>query len=226
MSNEILRVQNVSKSFSSGQERLEIIKNISFTIEEKTKVCITGSSGCGKSTFLNLIGGLDLADSGEIFAGEFAVHNLNEKKASKYRNEFLGLIFQFHYLLKDFSALENVMMPALIKGKNKNEIKERAEMLLNDVKLSERAEHFPYQLSGGERQRVAVARALMNNPKLILADEPTGNLDPTNARIVQELLFSIVDQHDTTLLLVTHDMNIAQRADLHYTLEGGELIAV
>lgn len=226
MSKPILAVNNLSKSFFSGEEKLDILKHISLTVEEQTKVCITGTSGCGKSTFLNLIGGLDSADSGEITAGEYSVHNLDEKKASAYRNHFLGLIFQFHYLLKDFTALENVMMPALISGHDKQKSQARAAALLSDVKLEQRQQHFPYQLSGGERQRVAVARALMNEPKIILADEPTGNLDPANAIIVQDILFSMVEHYKTTLLLVTHDIKVASRADICYNLQSGDLVAV
>ena len=135
----------------------------------------------------------------------------------------MGLVFQFHYLLKDFTALENVMLPALIAGRSKKEIKEKALSLLEDVKLAERKNHFPSQLSGGERQRVAVARSLINSPSLILADEPTGNLDPANAETVQNLLFSVVDKHKKTLVLVTHDQNIASMTDISYKLYKGNL---
>ena len=184
---------------------------------------ITGESGAGKSTLLNIIAGLDSFNSGEIYAKDYEVHKLNEEDLSNYRMHYLGLIFQFHYLLKDFTALENVMLSALIAGEKKNEAKIRAMELLEDVKLSNRLNHYPSQLSGGERQRVAVARALINSPNLILADEPTGNLDKNNAQLVKELLFSVVDKHKKSLILVTHDTDIAKSADVWCVLEAGKL---
>ncbi len=223
MNNSIISVSHLTKSFVSANEKLVILDDLNFNIEDKKKVSIVGESGSGKSTFLNVLGGLESFDEGEIFAGDFALHNLYEKSLTNYRSLFLGLVFQFHYLLKDFTALENVMLPGLIAGKSKKEIKEKALMLLDDVKLVDRQSHFPTQLSGGERQRVAVARSLINEPSLLLADEPTGNLDPENAKIVQELLFSVVDKHKKTLLIVTHDLNIASMTDESYKLVSGKL---
>ena len=209
MSKDIVLISGLTKTFSSASEKLVIFDKLNFSIEEGKKISITGESGSGKSTFLNILGGLESADSGEIIAGSYKVHSLDEKSLTEYRSSFLGLVFQFHYLLKDFTALENVMLPALIAGRSKKEIKEKALSLLEDVKLAERKNHFPSQLSGGERQRVAVARSLINSPSLILADEPTGNLDPANAETVQNLLFSVVDKHKKTLVLVTHDQNLS-----------------
>ncbi len=223
MSRDIVLISGLTKTFSSASEKLVIFDKLNFSIEEGKKISITGESGSGKSTFLNILGGLESADSGEIIAGSYKVHSLDEKSLTEYRSSFLGLVFQFHYLLKDFTALENVMLPALIAGRSKKEIKEKALSLLEDVKLAERKNHFPSQLSGGERQRVAVARSLINSPSLILADEPTGNLDPANAETVQNLLFSVVDKHKKTLVLVTHDQNIASMTDISYKLYKGSL---
>ena len=223
MSKDIVLISGLTKTFSSASEKLVIFDKLNFSIEEGKKISITGESGSGKSTFLNILGGLESADSGEIIAGSYKVHSLDEKSLTEYRSSFLGLVFQFHYLLKDFTALENVMLPALIAGRSKKEIKEKALSLLEDVKLAERKNHFPSQLSGGERQRVAVARSLINSPSLILADEPTGNLDPANAETVQNLLFSVVDKHKKTLVLVTHDQNIASMTDMSYKLYKGSL---
>ena len=223
MSRDIVLISGLTKTFSSASEKLVIFNKLNFSIEEGKKISITGESGSGKSTFLNILGGLESADSGEIIAGSYKVHSLDEKSLTEYRRSFLGLVFQFHYLLKDFTALENVMLPALIAGRSKKEIKEKALSLLDDVKLAERKNHFPSQLSGGERQRVAVARSLINSPSLILADEPTGNLDPANAETVQNLLFSVVDKHKKTLVLVTHDQNIASMTDISYKLYKGNL---
>ena len=223
MSKDIVLISGLTKTFSSASEKLVIFDKLNFSIEEGKKISITGESGSGKSTFLNILGGLESADSGEIIAGAYKVHSLDEKSLTEYRSSFLGLVFQFHYLLKDFTALENVMLPALIAGRSKKEIKEKALSLLEDVKLAERKNHFPSQLSGGERQRVAVARSLINSPSLILADEPTGNLDPANAETVQNLLFSVVDKHKKTLVLVTHDQNIASMTDISYKLYKGSL---
>lgn len=223
MSKDIVLISSLTKTFSSASEKLVIFDKLNFSIEEGKKISITGESGSGKSTFLNILGGLESADSGEIIAGSYKVHSLDEKSLTEYRSSFLGLVFQFHYLLKDFTALENVMLPALIAGRSKKEIKEKALSLLEDVKLAERKNHFSSQLSGGERQRVAVARSLINSPSLILADEPTGNLDPANAETVQNLLFSVVDKHKKTLVLVTHDQNIASMTDISYKLYKGNL---
>ena len=223
MSKDIVLISGLTKTFSSASEKLVIFDKLNFSIEEGKKISITGESGSGKSTFLNILGGLESADSGEIIAGSYKVHSLDEKSLTEYRSSFLGLVFQFHYLLKDFTALENVMLPALIAGRSKKEIKEKALSLLEDVKLAERKNHFPSQLSGGERQRVAVARSLINSPSLILADEPTGNLDPANAETVQNLLFSVVDKHKKTLVFVTHDQNIASMTDISYKLYKGNL---
>ena len=223
MSEIIVSVKNLEKTYKSEGESLTILKDLSLEIEKGKKITIVGESGSGKSTFLNIIGGLDNASSGQIQCGKYRLSELGEKKLSEYRMHFLGLIFQFHYLLKDFTALENVFLPSLMAGVNKSEAVQKAESLLVDVGLEKRFHHLPSQLSGGERQRVAVARSLMNDPELILADEPTGNLDPQNAAMIGNLLFSMVDKYKKTLLLVTHDVHLARKGDLCYSIKNGKL---
>ena len=223
MNEKILFISNLVKKFEANNENIIILDNLNFEIIKPQKIIITGESGSGKSTLLNIIAGLDSFNEGELYAGEYIVHNLEETKLSEYRSKYLGLIFQFHYLLKDFTALENVMLPSLIKGTNKREAKEKAIMLLEEVKLQNRINHYPCELSGGERQRVAVARSLINEPYLILADEPTGNLDKDNAILVRDLLFSVVEKHKKTLILVTHDIEIAKSGDIWFQLQNGKL---
>ena len=227
MSN-ILTIKNLEKIYETDSEKLTVLKDLNLNVEEGSKIAIVGESGSGKSTLLNIIAGIDNVTSGTVIAGtsetgEWNVTALNEAKMSEYRSSFIGLIFQFHYLLKDFTALENVYMPALIEKKKKKEAIERASGLLEDVGVSERMNHLPSQLSGGERQRVASARALINDPKLILADEPTGNLDPANAEKIGSLLFSMADKYKKTLILVTHDMNLAANGDKQLRIVEGRL---
>ena len=228
MSKTILTIKNLEKVYVTDSEKLQVLKGLNLTVEEGSKLAVVGESGSGKSTLLNIIAGIDNVTSGSVIAGnkecgEWEVTNLSEARMSEYRSHFIGLIFQFHYLLKDFTALENVYMPALIAGQSKKEAIERAKELLSDVGLADRAEHLPSQLSGGERQRVAVARALINNPRLILADEPTGNLDPTNAVKIGQLLFSMADKYKKTLILVTHDMTLASKGDKQLKIVEGKL---
>ena len=223
MSETVVSVKSLEKTYKTESETLTILKNLNLEIEKGKKICIVGESGSGKSTFLNIIGGLDNATNGSVNCGGYELSRLDEKKLSEYRSHFLGLIFQFHYLLKDFTALENVFLPSLMAGVPKSKAVEKAKQLLRDVGLENRMDHLPSQLSGGERQRVAVARSLMNDPHLILADEPTGNLDPENALMIGELLFSVVDKYKKTLLLVTHDMKLAKKGDLCYSIRNGAL---
>jgi len=224
MSNILVRAENLVKNYVSGTETLHILKGINLSIEEGMSAAITGQSGSGKSTLLNILGGLDRADKGSVFIGNDDITNLPEKEMSAYRSKRMGFIFQFHYLLKDFTALENIMIPAYIAGMKKKDAKERARALLADVKLEERGGHFPSQLSGGERQRVAVARSMVNDPALILADEPTGNLDPANSEMVSELLYAAAQKRGKTLIVVTHDEKAAARAGVRLVLEDGLLI--
>jgi lipoprotein-releasing system ATP-binding protein len=221
MSEKLLELRSLSKNYPSGNEELCILKALDWELDEGIRVVISGESGSGKSTLLNIIGGLDKASSGSVRVGSLQLDMLDEKALTAYRRNFVGFIFQFHYLLKDFTALENVMLPAFVGGLPRKAALERARSLLSDVRLDARAGHFPSQLSGGERQRVAVARALVNDPKLILADEPTGNLDPANSAHVAELLFELAKKHGKTLVVVTHDERVAARGDIRVHLEAG-----
>lgn len=223
MSDIVVSVKSLEKTYKTESENLTILRDLNLEIEKGKKITIVGESGSGKSTFLNIIGGLDNPTKGSVRCGGYELTNLEAAKLSEYRSHFLGLIFQFHYLLKDFTALENAFLPSIMAGVPKKEAAEKARQLLRDVGLENRIDHLPSQLSGGERQRVAVARALMNDPDLILADEPTGNLDPENAKMIGDLLFSVVDKYKKTLLLVTHDMNLAKKGDLCYSIKKGRL---
>lgn len=221
--NSIVKIEKLEKKYITESENLTILQDLNLDVAESSKVVIVGESGSGKSTLLNIIGGIDKVTSGSVIAGKWEVSKLSETQLSEYRSSYLGLIFQFHYLLKDFTALENVYMPSLIAGTSKKEAIQKAEQLLFDVGVIDRKNHLPSELSGGERQRVAVARALINEPKLILADEPTGNLDPLNASKIGDLLFSMVDKYKKTLILVTHDMNLATKGDIQYRIVEGRL---
>lgn len=221
--NKILTVKNLEKTYKTDIETLTVLKNLNFEALEGSKTAIVGESGSGKSTLLNIIGSIDTATGGTVQAGTWNLTSLSEREKSEYRSSFLGLVFQFHYLLKDFTALENVFMPAFMAGVPRKTAEEKARALLEDVGLSKRISHLPSELSGGERQRVAVARALINDPPLILADEPTGNLDPANAVLISELLFSMADKYKKTLILVTHDLKIAEKCADRYTIADGRL---
>ncbi len=205
----LLTMANVNKSYSHGGQEQVVLNNLSLTVRAGSLVAITGESGSGKSTLLNMIAGLDRADSGCIMLGDFDVTQASESRLAHYRNQQLGFVFQFHFLLDDFTVLENIAMPALIAGSSHKVAKHHAQTLLNAVQLSDKAQKFPSQLSGGERQRVAVARALMNHPQVLLADEPTGSLDAKNAAMVIELLLRLTRENGATLLMVTHDSALA-----------------
>ena len=224
--NNIITINQLEKTYVSKGETLTILKDLSLLVPEGQKVIVVGESGSGKSTLLNIIAGIDSATKGTVIAGDWKISDLKEKDLTDYRANFLGLVFQFHYLLKDFTALENVFLPAYMKGLGKKTAIEKAKVLLEDVGLADRMTHLPNELSGGERQRVAVARALINDPKLILADEPTGNLDPANATMISDLLFSMVEKHKKTLILVTHDSKIAKKGDVCYSIKDGKLVTL
>ncbi|MDR1072871.1 MAG: ABC transporter ATP-binding protein [Treponema sp.] len=220
---DIVKVENLVKNYASGAETLHILRGVSFSLENSASLAITGQSGSGKSTLLNILGGLDKSDSGSVVMAGMEITGLSEKKLSIYRSRQVGFIFQFHYLLKDFTALENVMLPAYMFGMKKKAAFERARALLSDMRLDDRIGHYPSQLSGGERQRVAVARSLVNDPAIILADEPTGNLDPDNSDMIAEMLYATSRKRGKTLIVVTHDEKVAGAAQCHYTLEAGAL---
>ncbi|MCQ2241086.1 ABC transporter ATP-binding protein [Treponema sp.] len=220
----ILSLKNIEKTYVSSGETLTIIKDLSLDLERGKKCVIVGKSGSGKSTLLNIIGGLDSVTKGTVLVNGQDVSRMNEKQVTEFRKKVLGLVFQFHYLLKDFTAVENIFLPSYMAGVPKKEAMEKALSLLDEVGLSDRKDHLPSQLSGGERQRVAVARSLVNDPDLILADEPTGNLDPENAVLIGDMLFSLSEKYGKTLVLVTHDMNLASKGDVCYSIEGGALV--
>ena len=223
----LLRVEGLVKEYPSGTERLRVLDGVDLELGEGETVVITGESGSGKSTLLNLLGGLDSPTSGRILLDGVDLARQPEDSLARVRSRRLGFIFQLHFLLKDYTALENVLLPALIEGRTLGEARERAGALLERVGLAQRRHHHPSELSGGERQRVAVARALVNDPPLILADEPTGSLDERNAGGVRELLFGLVDELGKSLVLVTHDPGLAGFGDggsrRRYHLERGVL---
>lgn len=224
MKNNIIEIKDLEKTYVSKGESLTVLKDLSFSIEEGTRTAIVGSSGNGKSTLLNIISGIDTATSGFVKVGKYELSKMTEKDLCKYRSEFIGLVFQFHYLLKDFTALENIFLPAYMAGKNKKIAMEKAESLLREIGLYERKNHLPSELSGGERQRVAVARSLINDPKIILADEPTGNLDPENASMISDLLYGVSEKYSKTLVIVTHDKEVAKKAQIIYRLQDKQIV--
>jgi lipoprotein-releasing system ATP-binding protein len=221
MSEPWVLCRGVEKTFASQAEELRVLRGLEISIEPGRRVAIIGSSGSGKSTLLSLIGGLDRATGGEIRVGSWNLGEIPERRLSEFRASAVGFVFQFHYLLKDFTALENVALPAYMRGESKRSAFERAAALLDEMGLTERLGHVPAKLSGGERQRAAIARALINKPGLILADEPTGNLDAANARSVRDLLFGLSERHGTTIIVATHDAALAAQADQRYELAEG-----
>ncbi len=196
---------------------------LAFSLDHAETSAIIGTSGSGKTTLLNILGGLDKPTDGQVLLNDMDVHKLSEKKRCTVRNEHFGFIYQFHHLLPEFTALENVAMPLLIKGGSVEQTKQRAQTVLDDVGLSHRLHHKPSELSGGERQRAAIARALIHRPDCIFADEPTGNLDRKNAEQAIDLIINLNKEYDTSLVIVTHDHDIAARMDTIYTLEDGIL---
>ena len=217
----ILQAKNIDKSFSNGKTKLSVLKNFSLDVEVGQIITIMGQSGSGKTTALNILGTLDQADSGELTINGTQVHDMNETELSTIRNRDIGFVFQFHHLLPEFSAIENILMPTWINGVDDR--RDRALDLIEKMGLSERKDHFPGQLSGGERSRVAVARALMNKPKLVLADEPTGNLDEKNANKLIDLLGKINKDFHQAIVLTTHNPKIARIGHKQFFLENGSL---
>ena len=216
----MIKVSNIHKRFGD----LEVLRGVSLEVKKGEIVSIVGASGAGKTTLLQIIGTLLPADAGEVEIDGTKIFGLNEKRTAEFRNSHIGFVFQFHNLLPEFSALENVMMPALIGGTKRKEAKERALELLDAVGLSDRAEHKPAQLSGGEQQRVAIARALINRPSVVLADEPTGNLDTHNRDEIQRLLFEVREKFGQTIVMVTHDERLAEMADRKIVMSDGQIL--
>lgn len=215
----MIQVHHVNKSFGS----LQVLKDISLEVQTSQVVTIVGPSGAGKSTLLHLIGTLDRPDTGEIIVDEVKIHALSDDQLSDFRSAHIGFVFQFHHLLPEFTAIENVMLPMLIAGQSRQDAQQRAQELLSFLKLEERVGHKPSELSGGEQQRVAVARALANNPDLILADEPSGNLDTENARKLHQLFFELRDRFHQTFIIVTHNEELAKLSDRCIVMRDGQI---
>lgn len=223
MNNKVIEVSNLKKSFQDGNKEILILDNLYFDVYKGDTIAIVGSSGSGKSTFLQLIGGLDKQTSGNILFNNESLVDFNDNKQSEFRNKNLGFVFQFHHLLSDFTALENVMFPLLIDRKKEIQIKERAIEILTRVGLAERLSHYPSKLSGGEKQRVAIARALITNPSVILADEPTGNLDEETANEIMNLFIDIVKENNSSLIIVTHDKDLAKKCSKIFVMKNKNL---
>lgn len=217
----MIEIRNVEKSYGT----LHVLKQINLTIENSKVVTIVGPSGAGKSTLLHLIGTLDRPDSGEVVIDGTNLRTLSDDQLSEFRNRHIGFVYQFHHLLPEFTAVENVALPAMIAGKSRKEALVHAAELLDFLKLKDRVDHKPNELSGGEQQRVAVARALMNNPELILADEPSGNLDTDNAKKLHQLFFDLRDQFHQTFIIVTHNEELASLSDRKIVLQDGCVIS-
>jgi lipoprotein-releasing system ATP-binding protein len=224
MSN-LLEICNLCKSYESGEQKLEILSNLSLAVEEGEMAAITGVSGSGKSTLLHLIGGMDRPDQGSIMVSGRDIIELSPVELSAFRNKTIGFVFQFHRLLPEFTALENVMMPLLIRGMTPGVAQKSAGALLEDVGLEDRGHHRPGELSGGEQQRVALARALAGNPQLLLADEPTGNLDLSTGETISRLVQQLHSKRRLTSIIVTHNESLARICTRIYRLEHGKLIA-
>ncbi len=223
--NIILSAQNLNKSYQSNKKnKLDVLKNISVDIEENKISVIVGASGAGKSTLLHLLGGLDRPDEGKVFYENKNIFEFGNDRLAKFRNENIGFVFQFHHLLPEFTAIENVAIPLMINGKNLKSALNESKKLLEIVGLAKREDHKPAELSGGEQQRVAVARALSNDPKIIFADEPTGNLDSANSESIHRLLFELRDNLKKTFVIVTHNPELMKLADVIFEIKDGVIL--
>jgi len=219
----VIDAQGLRKTYDEAESALCIFEGLGFQLKEGESVSVLGSSGSGKTTLLNILGGLDKASSGQVNLCGIDLSNCSEKKLTKLRNQYLGFVYQFHHLLAEFTALENVAMPLYIAGCSRRKADEKALQLLDKVGLAKRVGHKPSELSGGERQRVAIARALVNDPKCVLMDEPTGNLDEGTAKKIQEVMLSLQTELGTSFVIVTHDTQLAHKMDRVMLMEDGVL---
>lgn len=213
MNNWVLEAYNISKTYRSGPHLVDVWKNLTVQVAKGETLAIVGASGSGKTTLLNALGGLDQVDQGDIIVAGQALSQLNEKQRTLLRNRHIGFVYQFHHLLPEFSALENVMLPQLLAGLSQQQAAKQAAQCLQQLGLAERLQHRPAELSGGERQRTAIARAIVNQPDLVLLDEPTGNLDQQTAAQVEQVMLDMIAHSDTAFVLVTHDQALARRMD-------------
>ena len=216
----MITATGISKTYGD----LKVLKNVNITINQSEVISIVGASGAGKSTLLHILGTLDKPDSGKLFINDTEITSLNDKKLASFRNKNIGFVFQFHHLLPEFTALENVCIPAFISGNSVKESEERAKELLHILNIDSRSQHKPNQLSGGEQQRVAVARALINNPSVVFADEPSGNLDSHHAAELHELFFKLRNQFKQTFVIVTHNEEFANMADIKLVMKDGMIL--
>jgi lipoprotein-releasing system ATP-binding protein len=219
----ILQGIKIHKSFPSGGGELQVLKGLDIVVSKSEIIAVVGESGVGKSTLLHILGGIEEPTRGRVIINSIGLNGLNEAEIAGLRNQKIGFVFQFHHLLSDFTAMENVMIPALINGMDYEGAKSRTEILLEEVGLLDRADHKPSQLSGGEQQRIAVIRALINDPVIVLADEPSGNLDPRNSDNLHELIFKLREKIGTAFIIATHSMELAGKADKIFRLGDGKL---
>lgn len=223
-SNEnILEAEDIHRFFETPETTIEVLRGVSLSVPRGNITAVTGASGVGKSTLLHLLGGLDRPTSGSVRINGVDLGDKTEEELANFRNKYVGFVFQFHYLLEDFSALENTMIPLLVGGKSRQAARKKAELLLELVGLTDRMSHRPTQLSGGEQQRVAVARALANDPAIVLADEPSGNLDTKTGRMLHDLLFELTREHAITFLVATHNRELADGCYREYGIVGGKI---
>jgi lipoprotein-releasing system ATP-binding protein len=221
--NNILECRSLSFNYGDGNSKTSVLKNLDFRVKTEERIAIIGQSGCGKSTLLNLLAGLDMPSEGEVLIDNKNIANMKERQRTELRAKNLGFVYQFHHLLKDFSAIYNTALPLLINDFDKNEALTKAENILKKVGLESRTNHKPSELSGGERQRVAIARAMITEPACLLADEPTGNLDERNAKDILDLIIELNSNQHTALLIVTHDLSIANKMSRQLELTDGHL---
>ncbi|MBU4484390.1 ABC transporter ATP-binding protein [bacterium] len=219
----IIKAHNISKSYTTDSQKLNVLNELSLQMEKGEFLGIFGASGTGKSTLLHILGGLDAPDKGQVFVDEHNIYSFSDKKLAKFRNMDVGFVFQFYHLLPEFTALENVMLPLLVANKSKKEAKAIAQETLAQVGLDDRMSHYPHELSGGEQQRVALARAIVMKPSIILADEPTGNLDQENGKKIINLLHDINKKHNMTVVMVTHNPELTKNMTRILRLKDGKL---